>query len=363
MTVMRATVCCPSELGPGEVRQWHSFQDATPEFQHPFLSPELAQAAGAVHPGARVAVVEQDGRIVGFLPFTARRFGLALPVAERLVTSHAFVHAPDLTWSWDDVLGACGLAAFQASHLVAAQAGVSTGLRQATTPIIRVHRGWEAYLNAEGRGASKFFRTIAYKHRKLEREVGEVQLTTGSATQEELAQLAGWKSRQYRRSGWPDPFARPGTRELLDVLAAATGPYLAGVTTTLRAGGRLLSVDFSVRSRTIFACWFGSYDPACARYSPGAIRTLFMIEDAAASGVEYLDLCRGDEAYKDRLKTDEIPVAHGILARDTALGRLQRWQQAPRDALQTYILDHSRLRHAVRATLRAAGAARVSLRG
>jgi CelD/BcsL family acetyltransferase involved in cellulose biosynthesis len=71
----------------------------------------------------------------------------------------------------------------------------------------------------------------------------------------------------------------------------------------LSAGGRPVAIHFGLRSAATLACWFPSYDVALAKYSPGLMLHLFMVEAAATAGVHRLDLGKGDEEYKTVLGT------------------------------------------------------------
>ena len=66
---VRVTVVRPGDLGPDEASLWARFQKSLPELQNPFFSLTFAQVVDRHRPNARVAVVEDDGRIQGFLAF------------------------------------------------------------------------------------------------------------------------------------------------------------------------------------------------------------------------------------------------------------------------------------------------------
>ncbi len=66
---MHVTVVRPSELGEGEAAQWRAFQGSSLMMSHPFLSLSYVKAWGLVAANARVAVVEDGGRIEAFIPY------------------------------------------------------------------------------------------------------------------------------------------------------------------------------------------------------------------------------------------------------------------------------------------------------
>ena len=83
----------------------------------------------------------------------------------------------------------------------------------------------------------------------------------------------------------------------------------------LYADGQPIAGHFGLRSETILAAWFPAYDVRFARYSPGLIQHLGMAEAAAATGIQVIDLGRGDREYKDSLKSRELTVAEGRVLR------------------------------------------------
>ena len=63
---MRISISRPGDLGEPEVTRWRELQVATPSLDNPFLSVEFALAMGRLRNYVRVAVIEDDHRIVGF---------------------------------------------------------------------------------------------------------------------------------------------------------------------------------------------------------------------------------------------------------------------------------------------------------
>jgi CelD/BcsL family acetyltransferase involved in cellulose biosynthesis len=93
----------------------------------------------------------------------------------------------------------------------------------------------------------------------------------------------------------------------------------------------------------VLACWFPAYDPAFSKYSPGLVLHLRMAEAAAADGIAYLDLGRGQKEYKDSLKTRELDVFEGRVAlrHPVAFGHTVR--RAPVRALRNTVLSRPEL--------------------
>jgi len=73
-----------------------------------------------------------------------------------------------------------------------------------------------------------------------------------------------------------------------------------------------------------------------------------MAEAAAAAGIQYLDLGKGEEDYKHSLKTGDLIVAEGWIDRMSALALARRVQQAPR----RFVVGHPPLARGVRSVLK-----------
>jgi CelD/BcsL family acetyltransferase involved in cellulose biosynthesis len=359
---VKTSVVRPRELGEFELSRWQDLQRDDLELQNPFLSSGFARAVDAVSDRARVAVFEEGGSIVGFLAFELRSRGVATAIGGKVNNRQAFVHAPGLRWSWPRLLAATNLDVLELGDLVGAQSDRRRSLTRTAAPMIDASMGWDAYLAAVKK--SKNVKTTLYKERKLKRELPDVRFEFGPAKDcAQIRQLVAWKSQQYRRSGWPNLFAKRGVTDLLDVLASDSEPGLRAVGSSLYVDGRLTATDLSLTSDTVFAGWFAAHDPDpdCARFSPGAIRTLRTVEAAFDLGVSVVDLSRGDEGYKDTLKTGDGEVATGYIARPSTRTFMYEASHVPAARAHDFIVSHPTVRTYVRESLKKVGAARESI--
>lgn len=358
---MRASVTRPEDLGEPELRRWREFQTDRREWQNPFVSSAFARAVGVVSDQARVAVVEDGATVVGFLPFELRSRRVAVPIGRKLSNRQAFVHAPGLEWTWTDLLAAVGVDVVAFGDLAGTQVESRRSLASHPSPVIDTAGGWDGYLGQVR--ARKHAKTTLYKERKLRREHADVAFESGPAKDfAALHQLIAWKSAQYRRSGWPDLFARRGVTELLHLLATGSDQEdLRAVASSLRVDGRIIATDLSLASETVFAGWFGAHDLEYSRYSPGSIRTLRTIEAAFDLGVDAIDLARGDETYKHTLKTGDEQVATGYVARPSRHAFAYELVHVPASRVRSFVLEHDPVRTFVRDALARVGAARESL--
>ncbi len=358
---MKASVIRPGDLGEPELGRWREFQTASLELQNPFVSSAFARSVGEISDRARVAVIEDGSTIVGFLAFELRSRRVGTPIGRKLNNRQAFVHHPSLRWSWPALLTATNLDVLEFGDLVGSQASAARSLEAVESPIIDTVDGWDAYLTKVR--ARKHVKTTLYKERKLRREFDDVVFESGPAKDfAQLRQLIAWKSQQYRRSGWPNLFARRGVTDLLDLLSNSDAQEgLRAVASSLRVDGHLIATDLSLASESVFAGWFGAHDPEHGAFSPGSIRTLRTVEAAFDMGVEWLDLARGDESYKHTLKTGDAEVATGYVSRPSGRSLTYQAGHVPAAKIRAYVLSHPEVRSFVRESLAKFGTARESL--
>ncbi|MGR3932532.1 GNAT family N-acetyltransferase [Streptomyces sp. BRA346] len=346
---MEIRVYRPGELTAADRAVWTAMQAqapllGAPQLANPFLSPEFALALGRCRGGVRIAVVREEGEPVAFFPFQRTRFGVGRAIGLGLSDAQGLVHRPGFQWDARELLQACGLAVWEFDHLVEGQKPFEVAARGSyDSPVIDVDRGYEAYLAHLRARSPKFTRTTLAKQRKLGRDVGEVSYVHDERDPAVLRTLMGWKSAQYRRTGRSDRFAHPWIIRLVRQLFHTRGASFAGVLSVLYAGGRPIAAHFGLRSERVMACWFPAYDTDFAKFSPGLVLHLRMAEGAAAEGVDYLDLGRGEKEYKDSLKTRDLSVSEGWVMRRHPVALGHRARRAPVRALRNTVLSRPEL--------------------
>ncbi|NYI08115.1 GNAT family N-acetyltransferase [Allostreptomyces psammosilenae] len=360
---MRISVALPGELGETELAAWRSIQRDDPALANPFLSPEFTLAVGACRADARVAVLFDGARPVGFFPHQRRPFGVGVPIGAGLSDCQGAVVEPGVHVDAGTLLRACRLSVWEFDHLAAGQKlfeGAVTAT--APSPAIDVTAGYPALLERLRASSPKFLRTTLAKERKLAARCGELSFEYASGDRSTFHTLISWKSAQYRRTGRSDRFAHPWIVELLERLHAVSGPDFAGRLSVLRAGGRVAAAHFGLASRHVLACWFPTYDTELARFSPGLVLHLRMAEAAAAEGLWHLDMGRGEMAYKESLKTHDLTVAEGSLTRPTPVTAAHWLLRSPPRRLRAAVLADPRLRRAADRTLKGIGRLRTATR-
>lgn len=164
------------------------------------------------------------------------------------------------------------------------------------SPTILWHQfeSWEAFTHYAKRNESKLFSGAQRRQRKLEKEVGAVQLTFNDPQADVLNTCFRWKSEQLHRQGEPNPFANPTHLQFLRALVAS-GILLVS---TLRAGQQLIAIDLSMMHQGRFYSWISTYNAAYAQYSPGRLLLHRMLQESFQQGHTEFDLLLGGEDYK-----------------------------------------------------------------
>jgi CelD/BcsL family acetyltransferase involved in cellulose biosynthesis len=350
------------ELAEPEFARWREVQAGDEALASPFLSPEFATAVSRARHATRVAVLADEGGVVGFLPFEERRLGFGAALAKGLSDVQGMVAPREADVDLRQVVRACGLRSFDFDHLLAAQdrwlAGAASGCVRERSPALDLGGGFDAYASRQ-RGASRsLFQSTGRKRRKLEREHGPVRLVFDQPDHAVLDQVLRWKSDQYRRTGRADRFADPATRALVHDLLDTRHETFGAPLTVLMAGDTVVAGHLGLRSTTTLAWWFPAYDPAYGAYSPGLVLCVELARAMAERGLTMLDLGKGDEQYKERLSNAHVELLRGSVARGPVVAGLVRARRWPRDQVTSLVLGSPMLRRGARATLARAGAIR-----
>lgn len=312
---MRVEVINGREVDASLQATWRAIQADNPLLAGPYFSVQYTLLAAEVRDDVFVAVVEDDGEVIGLLPFQ-RTFGrVGRPVSGPMSDYQAFICRPHVPFRPREIVRGCGLDRFEFDHLVAAQSQFGHFHRSVhPSPIIDLSRGFEAYLSERQDAGSRNAKKIRRMARVLERDVGPVRYEHHTTSQAAFHQVVAWKRQQCHMTGTPDLFGHAWAVELLERIHASQHPDFAGVLSTLWVGDRLAAGHMGMRSATVWHYWFPSYNRELHSFSPGLVLLFDMAEEAPDLGIQYIDLGKGESQYKDRLKNGEILVAEGRVA-------------------------------------------------
>ena len=296
-------------LGSAERAAWCALRGANPALASPYFDLRFIEVAGQVAPGAKLAVVREDGAICGLLPFQQRGAlmqPLAAPLSDfhgvigaKLPVSHLLPRLPRVRRArFGGLIGASGddLAGLSARRAMAADLSL----------------GFEAYLASRD---SRFLKDKRRRRRALERDHGPLSFSLQPATRDDVAMIIEQKRAQIARTHQYDVFACGWTIALLERLVDAAAVDFGLRTATLRAGGRVVAAELGLLSGARYHLWFPIYDPAFARYSPGALMTLDTLEALAAEGVSRVDFGVDADSYNREFADPAETVFEGLIER------------------------------------------------
>jgi CelD/BcsL family acetyltransferase involved in cellulose biosynthesis len=330
---MTTSVCRPRELGAPEISAWHEFQSADLSLQNPFLSPEFARVVDSVREDARVAVAEEGGRPVGFLAYSVGPLRIARPIAPGLTDLQAFVHRPGLRWDPRQLLRGAGLAGWSFDHLLgrqAAEMGHAGPIASDKTWLVELAHGFDGYARWAMAERRRHFKWMEKQQRRFLSAYPDTAFSWAADDPDGLRALIDLKSEQCRRRGWMDLFGQRWARELVERLASCSSPALAGSVSALRVDDRVVSVDMSLRSETVYAAWIVAYQQELAQFSPGVVRWRYLLEAAAKEGIQLIDFGKGEDEFKRRFATTTAMLGAGLWTAGgsgSPLARIWRYAQ------------------------------------
>lgn len=346
---MRISVIHPTELGATEHAAWRLMQNSAATLRNPFLSANFTTAVAQVRPCARVAVLEDSHRVVGFLPFERRALGVGTAIGMGFSDCQALIHERGFAWDAREIIQKSHLAVWEFDHLLADQPPFATFHDVITrSPIMDLRSGYEAYAADRRTERKNVVQSTFRKGRKLQREVGTIDFVYDSRDFGLLQKVMAWKSAQWRRTAQPDKFADPAMVELIYRLFDSRDAQCCGSLSVLTVDGAPVAGHFGLRSSSVLTSWFPSYDTAFENYSPGLLMFFKMAEAAAADEIGHIDLGKGEMRYKDSLANGEIALAEGSVVHSSAVGALRRIRHAPERQFRPWLRRHTRTHAAVR---------------
>jgi CelD/BcsL family acetyltransferase involved in cellulose biosynthesis len=257
-------------------------------------------------------VIEQEGRLVGFLPYERDREQVGRPLGGGTSDVQALIAAPNVDCDLTEVVRRLRMREWRFDHLLPDRRATRPYEQSLhASPTVDLSDGVEAYEAAVRQRSASVFKQRDRRARQLESNFGPLRFEWDDRDPALLDALVAWKSQQYRRTGVRDVFAEPWARAALHDFHDREDPQCTGVLSTLRAGDDVVAIHFGVTRGTILHYWFPAYDSDFAKLSPGLVLLHRMISAAPGHGIKLVDLGRGDQEYKRRLANGEYLVAEG----------------------------------------------------
>ena len=301
------------DLTDEQRRTWSDIQANTPALDSPFFCSEFTRIVASVRNDVEVALMEQDGRAVGFFPYQ-RQGRTAHAVVGRLSEFHGAIAPQDLAWSATELFRACDIDSWHFGHLAHMQKEFGEyAWGQKPSPFIDLSSGYDAY-RAWVKQTGSSLPQVERKARKLGREVGPLRFEWHDPAPEVLASLVDWKSAQHRRTQVLEIFRYRWVKNLLEELKSFVSPAFAAPLAALYAGDKLVAVHLGIRSQNALHIWFPAYNLDYENYSPGLILLLKLAESAADRGTGRIDMGPGKERYKQNFKSGDLQVSEGMVS-------------------------------------------------
>lgn len=322
---MRINVIPAKKLSQAQAAAWQSLQRADSTMDSPFLSPRFTQAVADVTGNVEVAVLEEEGRPVGFFPFQRRRDNVGRPVGGPVSDFHGMVLRPGASVDAHELLQSCGLSAWHFRQVVMPQPTFQPySWFLDRSPYIDTSRGFEAYWRQRREAGSQTVRKTLQKLRNLERQFNNVRFENDVKDKSVFDTLMEWKAAQLRKSRDFNLFSLGWTRRLLGRLLEYDSAAFSGSLSAMYVDDELQAAFYCLRSYRVLHIWIAAYHPRLAKYSPGYQLLVNLIQSARSRGIDRIDLGRGDERFKDSFATGAMTLAEGSVDSRPAT-RALRW--------------------------------------
>lgn len=318
---MRFEVLAPDDLTPVHVETWRRLQREA-GLLSPFLSPDWARALvrseGPDRVRCKVVVVHQDDAPAGYMAVRLRR-GVASPPGAPMCDYQALVARAGLRVDPRALLQALHAGRLDFDALLEGEPNFAPFARGSSLAhVVDLKGGVEAWAAGRASGGSDFLKDGLKKRRKLEREQGPVRFVAGSASRADFDTLIAWKRARWRSTGQTDLFDAGWPLQVLEDLFQADDGAFGAKLFTLHAGGRLAAAHLALCAEGVVHAWFIAHDDRFARYSPGVLLLLDMIDWAPKAGISEIDLGPGESRFKHSFANRTRATAHGFVGRPSA---------------------------------------------
>ncbi len=293
-------------------KTWQQIQTNNHGLANPCFCFEYTEAVATVCDDVYVAVMEKNDRVIGFFPFQRKSNNIAGPVGGILSDYHGVIISAEEEWSVEKLLQGCGLKIWDYDHLLLEQQAFEPYHHKTDfSPTMNLSAGFDQYVQARRESGSKKIIQVQRKWRKFERDVGELTFNVYSDNEKEFQQVIDWKQEQCLRTGVVDFMSWGWTTDLLEHIWKKRSDQFSGMLSVLTHQDEIIAAHLGKRSATVCHWWFPVYNHTYSRFSPGALLLLKLAEKLADSGINTIDLGKGDDTYKSSFATDQILLAEG----------------------------------------------------
>jgi CelD/BcsL family acetyltransferase involved in cellulose biosynthesis len=334
---MDIEVVRPEQLSEADAARWAELRRLIGQTS-PFLSPdwvrECARAGGPDARRARIAILREEGRAVGFFPARVSRFA-AQPVGAPMCDYQAATLEVGRTFDPRAVVRALGVHRLDFDTQLATQAEMLPFERGRTVShVVCLREGYAVYAKNRKAAGSDVLQDCAKKRRKIGRELGEVRFTAASADRAAFEQLISWKREKYAETRQTDLFDTAWPFRLVQNLWSAPQGEIRGLLFTLHAGDKLLATHYALGDGEALHAWFIAHAEEAAKYSPGMVLIDHILQWADSQGYKEFDLGTGGYRFKHSLANLQREVAFGYVGRPSPASAFRAAAYGLRDAAE-----------------------------
>ena len=309
---MKVSVIRPQELDESQVNNWNTIQQSESSLASPYFSPSFTLAAAECIGDVFVAVLENDSKEIGYFPFQRKSRFIGGPVGGMLSDYQAVIIKSDIDWDASSLIRECGLAVWDFDHLISSQKSFAPFHQKLChSPIINISDGFETYCQERRESGGKRISKILRSGRQLENELEDIRIEIFEKDQRVLEQVFLWKSEQCQRTGTVDFFNFKWARELVERIFYTHEQNFSGLLSAIHHDDKIVAAHMGMRTEKVLHYWFPTYNAEYNKYSPGGVLLLHIAKALSKDNVEYIDLGKGEDAYKTKFSNGQIGLVEG----------------------------------------------------
>ena len=288
--------------------EWLRIWQGNPKIRSAFFHPEFTLVLGQTMRNVHVAVVvDRNETPLAFFPFhkTCREIGSALQICD----FQGVISAPHFRFDARKLIKACGLRSLSFDHLLASD-GVFFGFDEyrEQSAAIDIGSGFDVYLSTISESGRRLFAKAATSERKVLKDLGQLRFEVDTSESDVMDAMHRWRAAKYGSVPvW--------VRDALNIFRDYRDTEFSGVLSSIYGGDKLLAAHFGIKSNGRLHWWFPAYNPTYANYGPGIQLLRKFLEQAGNAGVNWIDLGKGRQSYKERFGNVSIEVASGSVDR------------------------------------------------
>lgn len=322
---MHTTVIPIKELSQKMQEKWREIQAANINLSGPCFAPELFLAVGKYLPNVYVAILSENNKVLGFLPFFKEKNKL-LSIAKPIFLCDYQIIIGPASYKWDvkAILKGAGLDAWDFKHLVDFE---SLNSKEEWFEINNSYRvdltnGFEKYISFL-RHKNISLKHLAKSRKFLERDMGKIRFIPICTNKKILHQILIWKWHRYNSGRSIPPWI---IKTLNNLNNYQKGSFL-GILSALYAGNKLLAANIGIHYQSVFYYLLPSFNPKFSKYSPGKLLLYHLISELDSFHCKIFDFGPGEEEYKSQLSNSSITCMRGSYEVDSPLITLRRFKR------------------------------------